>query len=158
MNDPHLWLKSLHIVSATLLFGTGLGTAFHMLMDHLNGDARVIAASARHTVLADWLFTATSGVVQVASGAGLIWLVGYDPLESWLVVTYGLYLLAGGCWLKVVQLQYRMRRHAESAVADGAPLPDAYHRDMRLWFVLGWPAFTALIAVFVLMVFKPDLW
>jgi uncharacterized membrane protein len=26
---------------------------------------------------------------------------------------------------------------------------------MRIWFVLGWPAFAALIGIFVLMITKP---
>ena len=34
-----LWI---HILSATLLFGTGLGTAFHGWMAHRSGDVRAI--------------------------------------------------------------------------------------------------------------------
>jgi uncharacterized membrane protein len=37
-------------------------------------------------------------------------------------------------------------------------LPPAYHRCMRAWFALGWPAFLAVIATFWLMVTKPALW
>jgi uncharacterized membrane protein len=29
------------------------------------------------------------------------------------------------------------------------------HRLMRTWFILGWPAFLALIGIFVLMIVKP---
>jgi uncharacterized membrane protein len=29
------------------------------------------------------------------------------------------------------------------------------HRLMRIWFMLGWPAFAALIAIFALMVARP---
>jgi uncharacterized membrane protein len=108
-------------------------------------------------VLADWLFTASAGIVQVLSGALLIYHAGYDPLESWLVAAYALYVIVGTCWLKVVQLQYRMRRLAIDADNRGAPLPDAYHRAMRAWFILGWPGFLGLVAVFVLMVMKPTL-
>ena len=158
MSDPYLWLKWLHILSATLLFGTGLGTAFHMWATYLRRDVAAIATAGRNTVLADWLFTATSGVAQPATGFAMVWLAGWDPLESWLVATYVLYVVAGACWLKVVQLQLRMRDLAVAAHAGGTALPDAYHRAMRLWFVLGWPAFLALVAVFALMVMKPTLW
>ncbi|MDD9917616.1 MAG: DUF2269 family protein, partial [Rhodospirillaceae bacterium] len=61
------------------------------------------------------------------------------------------------CWVKVAQLQYRIRDLAEAARNAGA-LSDSYHRTVRLWFILGWPAFFAFLAVFVLMVFKPTLW
>jgi uncharacterized membrane protein len=35
-------------------------------------------------------------------------------------------------------------------------LPDEFHRLFRVWFLLGWPAFAALVAVFFLMVAKPS--
>ena len=130
-----------------------------MLATHLRGDVRAIASTARNVVLADWLFTSTSGVVQPASGVALVWLTGYPPLSSWLVVTYLLYLVAGACWIPVVVLQMRMERLALAAARSGATtLPPAYHKAVRTWFWLGWPAFLALVAVFWLMVAKPTLW
>lgn len=158
MSDPYLWVKWVHILSSTLLFGTGLGTAFHMFAAHLRGDVRAIAVMAQNTVLADWLFTATSGIIQPLTGLILIQMAGYDPFESWLILTYILYVIAGLCWLRVVQLQLKMRTLAVAAADTGEPLPDAYHSAMRGWFLLGWPAFIGLLGVFALMVFKPELW
>lgn len=158
MSDPYLWVKWLHILSATVLFGTGIGTAFHMYATHLRGEVTAIAAMTRNTVLADWLFTATAGIVQPLTGFLMVYLSGQDPYESWLVATYALYALAGLCWLKVVRLQYAMRAFATAAADTGTALPEAYHRAMKLWFVLGWPAFVSLTLVFVLMVMKPEIW
>ena len=158
MSEPYHWLLWVHIVSATILFGTGLGTAFHMLATHLRGDVAAIAVMTRNTVLADWLFTATSGLVQPITGFLLVFLAGHDPLASWLVATYVLYGIAGLCWLKVVQLQYRMRKLAIAAHETGDALPAAYYSAVRLWFVLGWPAFIGLVFVFALMVMKPEPW
>lgn len=157
MPDPvtYLFVKWLHIVSATVLFGTGLGTAFQMWMAHRRGDPWVIAGTARNVVTADWLFTATSGVLQPVTGGLLVWIAGYDPLAPWLAWSYALYLLALACWLPVVWLQIRVRDLAEAAVRDGAPLPVAYYRCMKWWFVLGWPAFISLLAIFWLMVKRP---
>ena len=157
MSDPLLWIKWVHIVSGTLLFGTGLGTAFHMYATHLRGEVGAIAVAARNTTLADWLFIATSGVVQPISGLLLVHFAGYGFFEPWLVATYVLYAVAGVCWIRVVFLQYRIRGLAEAAHRDGAPLPAAYFAAMRLWFVLGWPAFAALLLILVLMVMKPAL-
>lgn len=158
MSDPYLWVKWLHILSATVLFGTGIGTAFHMYATHLRGEVTAIAAMTRNTVLADWLFTATAGIVQPVTGFLMVYLSGQDPYDSWLLATYALYVLAGLCWLKVVRLQYTMREFAAAAVESRSELPEDYHRAMRLWFILGWPAFVSLMIVFVLMVMKPDLW
>lgn len=152
--DPYLVLKWLHVLSSTLLFGTGLGTAFHMWASHRRGDPRAIAATARNVILADWLFTVPSGIAQPATGIALVLLGGFGPFETWLAATYVLYVVALACWLPVMALQYRVARLAAAATAR-TDLPPAYHRAMRLWFRLGWPAFLALVAVFWLMVSKP---
>ena len=52
-----LLLKTLHVLSATVLFGTGLGTAFHMWVTHRRGEVRAIAVTAANVVQADFLFT-----------------------------------------------------------------------------------------------------
>lgn len=158
MSDPYLWLKWAHVISATVLFGTGIGTAFHMWLAHLRGDVAAIAVVARNVVLADWLFTATSGVVQPLTGFALVALAGYDPFASWLVASYAFYLVALGCWLPVVRLQMRVRDLAVAAAADGGPLPPLYRIYMRRWFVLGWPAFASLVGASLMMVFKPEIW
>jgi uncharacterized membrane protein len=35
-------------------------------------------------------------------------------------------------------------------------LPPSYHRLFRLWFALGWPAFGAVVAIYALMLAKPE--
>ncbi|MBI3710250.1 MAG: DUF2269 domain-containing protein [Proteobacteria bacterium] len=158
MIDAYLWVKTLHIVSSTILFGTGLGTAFHMWLTHLGGDVRAIAAVSRNVVLADFLFTTPAIILQPVTGVLLIWIGGHDSLAPWLVAAYALYILAGLCWLPVVRLQIRVRDIARAAAEKGQPLPPLYGRYMKIWFALGWPAFAAVIAIFWLMTEKPQLW
>jgi uncharacterized membrane protein len=153
--DPASLLKVLHIVSGAVLFGTGAGIAFFMLMAHRSGEARTVAAVGRMVVLADLLFTASAVAVQPLTGAALMVLRGVDPTAPWLLAVYGLYLLVGLCWLPVVWIQLRMTRLAEMAASAGAPLPPAYHRLFRLWVVLGWPAFVGVLLIYWLMVAKP---
>ena len=154
--DGYALVKLLHVLSATLLFGTGLGSAFHMWLAHRGGDVRAIAVTARYVILADWLFTVPSGIVQPATGIALILLGGFDPFSPWLVLVYLLSLVALACWLPVMTLQYRVARLAGGAAASAVLLPPEYHRAMRQWFWLGWPAFLALVAVFALMTGKPS--
>lgn len=150
----YLLIKWLHILSSTLLLGTGLGIAFFMWMAHLRGDARVIAATARTVVIADACFTAPAVVVQFASG---LWLAqrmgGLDVF--WIRAAMLLFFVVGACWLPVLWLQIRARDLAAAAAAVDGPLPPSYRRIMRAWFWLGWPAFIAVVAIFWLMVFKP---
>ena len=150
--DPYLLAKWLHILSSTILFGTGIGTAFQMVCAMRSRDARAIHQVARNVVLADWIFTTPAGVVQPLTGLWLIYLQGWSLSEPWLVAAYALYALAFACWAPVVRLQIRIRDLTSDGTVPGEAL-----RAYRIWFALGWPAFAALIAVFWLMVAKPGL-
>ena len=154
--DP-LAIKYLHVLGAIVIFGTGLGTAFHMWCAHRTGDARVIAAAGRSTVLADWIFTTPAVVLQPLTGVALAWVYGWPLTTGWLIVSVALYLLAGACWLPVVWLQLRMRALAQAAADAGMPLPAAYRRAARVWFWLGWPAFLAMFVILHLMIARPGL-
>mgnify|MGYP002624219592 CR=1 FL=1 len=161
--DPYLLARGVHILSALLLFGTGLGTAFHMYMACRSGlgaqaDVAGVARVARQVVLADWIFTAPAAVAQPLSGFWLVVLAGYDLTELWLLLTYLLYAVAGTAWLAVVKLQLDMRRQAGEALRSGAPLPAAFGRAFALWVRLGWLGFASLTVVIVLMVTRPALW
>ena len=158
MSSLYFALKFLHVVSATLLFGTGLGTAFQMWRAHQSGDVGAIAAVSRQVVWADFLFTMPAVIIQPATGLTLVRLAGFDFFSSWLVAGYCLYFLAGACWLPVVWIQIKVRDLASIAANGGAPLPSLYFRLMTWWFALGWPAFFAVLAIFWLMVAKPELW
>lgn len=156
--DSYLLIKWLHILSSTVLFGTGIGTAFHMWMAHRRGTAGEIALAARHTVLADWLFTLPAGLVQPITGFAMVWAADWSPWEPWMVISYGLFVLALAAWVPVVMIQITVADLAREAASAEADLPRRYHDLMRIWFWLGWPAFLSLVAIFWLMVAKPDLW
>ena len=147
-------IKTLHVLSAAILFGTGLGIAFFFWAAR-RGDVRARLFAARTTVLADFVFTLPAVIAQPVTGAMLVAKGGFDPEAPWLLATYALYVLAGLCWLPVVWLQWRMKRMLEAKVR-GADFDDAaFERLRKIWFLLGWPAFLGLIAVFWLMVTKP---
>lgn len=154
----YLTLKSLHILSAFLLFGTGLGSAFYKYMTDRSGNLEAIAQTNRLVVLADWLFTTPSVIFQPLSGIALAYLLQIPLTTPWIVTAFGLYLLAGLCWLPVVVLQIKMRNLSTAAVNKQHPLPASYFRYARIWFWLGVPAFLAMIAVVFLMVFHRTFW
>ena len=151
----YLLLKTLHILSSTLLFGTGLGSAYYAWRAWKSAQVATIATTFRHLVSADWLFTTPTAVIQPLSGLAMVHLAGWPLSQSWLLVTLILYGLAGLCWLPVVWLQIRVRDLAVQAERDGTPLPASAGRYMAWWFALGWPAFMAFVAIFFLMVAKP---
>jgi uncharacterized membrane protein len=153
----HLWLKAIHILSATLVLGTGLGIAFFLWTAHRTGDARVAAAVARNAVIADTILTAPGVVGVFVTGALMADNLGLPFTRGWTGLALALFVFVGACWLPVLWLQHRAWRLAAKAAAAGTPLPPSYFRIMRAWFWLGWPAFAAVIAIVYLMVLKPAL-
>ncbi len=154
----YLSYKMLHIFSLILLFGTGLGSAFYKFMADLEGDVHAIAITNRHVVLADWLFTTPTIIVQPITGYIMLSQMNLPMTTPWLLLSIVLFLLAGACWLPVVVLQMRMRDLAQQAVKENTALPDQYFRYARIWFWLGVPAFIAMVLIVYLMVEKPLLW
>lgn len=153
--DIYFIIKTLHILSAAVLFGTGLGIAFFMFTSRFAPSIHEKYYAARMTVLADYLFTCPAVIIQPASGLWLIIHGGHDAMAPWLLWSYALYALAGLCWLPVVWLQIRMRAMLADACRAGTPPPARYHLYFRIWFALGWPAFISLVVIFFLMVAKP---
>ncbi|WP_432449514.1 DUF2269 family protein [Aliiroseovarius marinus] len=153
-----LLLRLAHIMGAVVLMGTGAGIAFFMVIAQRSGDPKLIAHVAGIVVLADTLFTATAAIAQPITGTLLAWSLGWSLWDSWIVVAIGLYVFVGIFWLPVVWIQIRLRDLAQQAADQGRPLPDAYHRLYRIWFAFGWPAFAAMIAIFWVMLARPDFW
>jgi uncharacterized membrane protein len=148
-------VKRLHILSSTFLFGTGIGTAFYMLLASLSREPHVVYTVAKHVVIADWLFTMPSVLIQPITGFYLAHLADFPLTSRWIVWSTALYLLAGACWIPVVWMQIRMREMARCAVESGNELPLLYWRYFRVWVLLGIPAFLSLVVVFYLMVAQP---
>lgn len=151
----YLIVKWLHILSSTLLFGTGIGSAWYLLFAVISKNVQAIAVVTRILVIADWLFTGVTMIAQPATGFYLIHLAGFPMQTSWIKWSIALFVIALLCWLPVVWLQMKMRDIAAEAMQQAAPLPAQFWRYFRAWIVLGIPAFFAFIAVFYLMVVKP---
>jgi uncharacterized membrane protein len=154
--STYLLIKLIHIVSSTVLFGTGLGTAYFKWIVDRSGNVAAIRVVSEKVVLADWLFTTPAVIVQPISGIALAKLAGYQLTNGWLAYALALYAIAGACWLVVVWLQIRMRALAREADAIGSALSDAYWHYSRAWFWLGVPAFLSVVTILGLMVFKPS--
>lgn len=152
MSDLLLYL---HVLGAMVLMGTGIGIAFFMAVANLGSDPARIAPVAAIVVLADTVFTAPAALLQPVTGTLLALDRGWPLTEPWLLAAVALYLVVGAFWLPVVWMQIRLRDMARTALAEGRPLPAAYHRLYRLWFACGIPAFAAMLAIIALMLTRP---
>jgi uncharacterized membrane protein len=147
-------LKWVHILSSTILFGAGVGSAFHLFAATLRRQVPGIATATRNVVLADWVLTTPAAILQPATGLWLVHKLGVPFSTPWVAWSLGLYAVAIACWLPVVWIQIRMRNVVAQAERAGAPLPAAYDRMFHRWVLLGIAAFFAFLLIFWLMVAK----
>lgn len=148
----YLLFKWLHVLSSTLLFGTGIGSAFYLVLATATRDAHKVATVSGFVVITDWVFTATTAVFQPASGLWMLHLAGMSWRTPWIAWSLALYAIALACWLPVVWIQLRLRDLSGAAAAAGSSLPRAYWRLFGWWVALGWTAFLAFTAIFWMMV------
>jgi uncharacterized membrane protein len=146
-----------HVVGATVLFGTGAGIAFFMVMAHRTRDPVLIAHVGGTVVIADTIFTATAAILQPVTGYLLARIIGWELTESWIALSLLLYVVTGIFWLPVVSIQIRLRNLARAAAASGTGLPPAYFSLYRIWFAFGFPAFFSVLGIIWLMLTKPTL-
>lgn len=151
-------LRFLHVIGATVLFGTGAGIAFFMVMAHRTRDPALVAHVAGTVVVADFLFTATAVVAQPVTGIWLALETGWPLTQGWIVLSLVLYGVTGAFWLPVVWIQAQLRDMAREAARAGEALPARYFRLYRIWFAFGFPAFFAVMGILWLMLMRPVLW
>ena len=154
----YLVLKWVPILSSAILFGAGVGSAFHLFVSFLRRRIGGVAGSTRNVVLADWLLTTPTAVLQPVTGVALVHRMGLPYSTPWVAWSLALYAVAIASWLPVVVLQIRMRKVADAAEHAGGPVPAAYDRLFRWWTALGLVAFAAFLLIFWLMVTKQVPW
>jgi uncharacterized membrane protein len=155
--EPQMFVKWIHVLSSTVLFGTGLGAAFFMAMALRTRDPKVIAGVARIAIVTNLAFTLTAGVVQPLTG-GILMAMMELTFAPWIMTALGLYVIIGACWVPVVMIQARIKALADRAVADGEGMPAETDRLYRAWSILAGAVFVALVAIFYLMLAQPALW
>lgn len=158
MIDIYTVWKTLHVISAAILFGTGLGIAFFAWFGYRRslkiGEIDGLRAVLRLTVIADAAFTAPAAAFQLGSGLVLMRLDSWPFATPWLITVLVLFALVGLCWLPVVVIQIVQSREA-AQVSSINELSQGFHRRFIIWFVLGIPAFLLVAALFFLMIAKP---
>lgn len=149
-------LKWVHIISATLIFGTGIGSAFYMLLAYLSKSVTTLKYTTSHVVIADWIFTTPAIIIQPITGIWLMIILHYPLNSLWFLAVMSLYIATGLCWIPVVFIQYSLRNMLVN-LPENSYLPPRYHRLMTWWIGLGIPAFLFILIIYWLMISKSGL-
>lgn len=154
--EYYFLLKWIHIISSTILFGTGLGIAFFMLAAYLKKNVGTIFHVAQIVTIADWFFTLPAVIIQLLSGLALMWILKYPFNSAWFIATVGLFSFVGACWLPVLWIQYQFKKEAGISL-QSQEITQRFQRLMKVWTLLGVFAFLSMLVIFYLMVFKSGL-
>lgn len=153
----YTWLKMIHILGTIVMVGIGSGSVFYKFRADRGGDLRTIVFANKNVVLADWIFTAPSVIIQPISGLLMARIAGYPLTQNWILLGITFYITAGLCWLPAVYLQIQMRDISFNALTSSQPLPLLYRRMYTVWCWLGVGGFLSVLIVIYVMVFKPSL-
>jgi len=147
--DYHI-LKLIHIVSATLMIGAGIGSAFYLFLSYKRYEASTLKDVLKLVVLADSVFTAPSVVIQFITGLILSEMLNLTSTDwFWLVLGVSGVVLV--MWLRAAFLQIKLRKMLER---DNEVTAE-FHHLMKVWFYLGVPSFLGALYLYYLMVYKP---
>ena len=142
-------IKLIHILSATLMIGTGFGSAFYLYFTYKKGNVGTVRDVLKLVILADTIFTTPSVFLQLITGILLTEMIGLT-FSKWFWQVMGISLIVFVLWVRAAFIQLRLRKILEQE----NEITDKFHREMKIWFYLGIPSFSASMLIYYMMVFK----
>lgn len=142
-------LKLIHILSATLMIGTGIGSAFYLFLTYKKAQFSTVKDVLKLVILADTIFTTPSVIIQLITGVMLSNKMGMTYSNwFWIVIAVSFVVLV--LWIRAAFIQLKLRKIIENETK----LPPQFHKLMKVWFYLGIPSFLGAIFIYYLMVYK----
>ena len=164
LNRPALRGHALfvHIAAATLFFANAAVGMIWEKRSLASGSKEVVLHTYTTVAWIDARFSSPLIILSLVSGLMLAFMLGDLWAVGWLSTAFVLFMLSGLFWIvSDIPTQYKVKRLMaslkDSPEADDQALPGELVRLLRLrwWISLG--GVVPLVAVFALMVYKPDL-
>ena len=149
-------ILAIHILSAVVLIGNLITSAFWKVRADQTSNLETIASTCRALLRADYMFTIPGIVVLWASGMLLVAFTGWQRFEQlWLGLSFVLLILTTIIWAAaMLPLQRRMARLTQEGLSQGR-LDQAYSRTSRRWSMFGGIATLLVLIILFLMVLRP---
>jgi len=160
LNRPALRGHALfvHIAAATLFFANAAVGMIWEKRSLVSGRKEVILHTYDTVAWIDARLSSPLIILSLISGLMLAFILGDLWQIGWLSAAFILFMFSGLFWVvSDIPTQYKVKRLMAGIKADDQALPEELVRLLKLrwWISLGGMA--PLIAVFVLMVYKPDM-
>ena len=145
--------KSLHVLSAIALLNIRFCVVYWFWSWQRKGSGQENLIAFKSIAAVERLLAAPCWAIQLLSGAVLIYLVGYDWLETWLILSYIVFLIALLAGLATLRLSLRLSK----LLPAGSPLPASRRGLIRRGLRLSGLSFCAVATTFWLMMAKSQL-
>lgn len=150
--------RFLHITAAMLFLSNA---AVGMLWERrsLSSGNKGIILYTYHTVtFLDSLLSAPLIILTLIGGLSLSFRFGELMQVGWLSVSFLLFLLSGAVWVvSDIPTQYKVKQLLSKIQPEDQSLPAELVRVMKLRWWIGLAGVLPLVAVLVLMIYKPDM-
>jgi len=144
-------LKIIHVISASILFGAGLGTTFYMWYGIKQKDMHLTAKILQQSILGNLVFTTSAGALLAVTGFVMVGLKNYQMNSIWVSGSILGYFIAGACWMPALFLQINCRALIVKAINNAQNPSTAYYKSLFKWKIFTLLAFAITLVVFYLM-------
>lgn len=150
----YLFLKYIHIISSTILFGSGIALALIGIKVFSSRDTKLIRTAGKDVVYFDLILTLPSALIQVVTGILMTKIANLSYFSGWTGQAFVILFFVSICWAYGVWLQHQFTKFAILSDEKNEPLPKKYDQYFKIWTFLGLPSTLGMLAIFYLMVFK----
>lgn len=151
-------IRLIHIISATLLFGVGIASAYHMYSTFKTRSVEGLAQVTSNIVKCDYLFTTPAVLLVPLTGFWLVDIKDYGYSEFWIIASVILYTVSSLCWIPAVSIQVKLRTVlTEAFLNKRKTLPDGVEENVKKWLILWAITFISILIIYGLMTFKPQM-
>ena len=148
-----------HILSVTLFFANAIVGILWESRSLSSGCKDIILHTYDTVAWLDARFSSPLIIISVFSGVILTLILGDIWEISWLLIAFILFLLSGAIWIiSDIPTQYRIKELSASIDHESDVIPDELMRLLKMRLKVSLAGVVPLIIVFILMVYKPELY
>lgn len=154
----HNHARFLHIAATSLFFSNAVVGILWERRGLVSGSKEIILHTYNTVTFLDSRFSSPLIILTLIGGLSLSFNLGDLWHIGWLSVSFLLFLLSGIIWIASdIPTQYRVKQLISRLSQDDQALPDELVRLLKLRWWISMAGVLPLLAVFVLMVYKPDI-
>ena len=148
----------IHIFSVTLFFANAIAGMLWELKSLNSGKKDIILHTYDTVAWLDARFSSPLIIISVTTGVILTLILGDIWKIGWLFLAFILFIFSGLVWIiSDIPTQYKVKDLFSQIAPEDEVIPDELMRLLKLRLKISLAGVIPLVAVFILMVYKPEI-